>query len=148
MQLRSECKAIRAELSRASSGGRAGLVLTCTRRAGRCEGEGPRAVALAAAAGSASLSLNAPSPETNAHRHPGPGSALPGPSPPPPSTPHSQHTHEVPVTSEPITIVHMDEDVVVVNKPASIPPESLTGSVGPVGLGEGAARWELKSVTT
>uniref|UniRef100_A0A0K8SSM9 Pseudouridine synthase RsuA/RluA-like domain-containing protein n=1 Tax=Lygus hesperus TaxID=30085 RepID=A0A0K8SSM9_LYGHE len=31
------------------------------------------------------------------------------------------HRHEVPVTSEPITIVHMDEDVVVVNKPASIP---------------------------
>lgn len=29
--------------------------------------------------------------------------------------------HEVPVTSQPITIVHMDEDVVVVNKPASIP---------------------------
>ncbi|XP_063232751.1 uncharacterized protein LOC134536769 [Bacillus rossius redtenbacheri] len=31
------------------------------------------------------------------------------------------HRHEVPVTSEPITIVHMDEDLVVVNKPASIP---------------------------
>ncbi|KAJ8969189.1 hypothetical protein NQ317_010289 [Molorchus minor] len=31
------------------------------------------------------------------------------------------HRHEVPVTSQPITIVHMDEDVVVVNKPASIP---------------------------
>ncbi|XP_073824886.1 pseudouridylate synthase RPUSD2-like isoform X2 [Musca autumnalis] len=31
------------------------------------------------------------------------------------------HRHEVPVTSEPITIVHMDEDIVVVNKPASIP---------------------------
>lgn len=29
--------------------------------------------------------------------------------------------HEVPVTSDPITIVHMDEDIVVVNKPASIP---------------------------
>ncbi|VEN46444.1 unnamed protein product [Callosobruchus maculatus] len=31
------------------------------------------------------------------------------------------HRHEVPVTSQPITIVHLDEDVVVVNKPASIP---------------------------
>lgn len=31
------------------------------------------------------------------------------------------HRHEVPVTSDPITIVHVDEDVVVVNKPASIP---------------------------
>ncbi|XP_061394626.1 pseudouridylate synthase RPUSD2-like [Musca vetustissima] len=31
------------------------------------------------------------------------------------------HRHEVPVTSEPITIVHMDDDIVVVNKPASIP---------------------------
>ncbi|XP_046735586.1 RNA pseudouridylate synthase domain-containing protein 2-like isoform X2 [Diprion similis] len=31
------------------------------------------------------------------------------------------HRHEVPVTSEPITVVHMDEDLVVVNKPASIP---------------------------
>ncbi|XP_055921835.1 pseudouridylate synthase RPUSD2-like isoform X2 [Eupeodes corollae] len=31
------------------------------------------------------------------------------------------HRHEVPVTSQPITIVHMDEDIVVVNKPASIP---------------------------
>lgn len=31
------------------------------------------------------------------------------------------HRHEVPVTSQPVTIVHMDEDLVVVNKPASIP---------------------------
>ncbi|XP_026469887.1 RNA pseudouridylate synthase domain-containing protein 2-like [Ctenocephalides felis] len=31
------------------------------------------------------------------------------------------HRHEVPVTSQRIAIVHMDEDVVVVNKPASIP---------------------------
>ncbi|XP_044727224.1 RNA pseudouridylate synthase domain-containing protein 2-like isoform X4 [Chrysoperla carnea] len=31
------------------------------------------------------------------------------------------HRHEVPVTCQPITVVHMDEDVVVVNKPASIP---------------------------
>lgn len=31
------------------------------------------------------------------------------------------HRHEVPVTSQPITIVHMDDDIVVVNKPASIP---------------------------
>ncbi|XP_074025423.1 pseudouridylate synthase RPUSD2 isoform X5 [Leptinotarsa decemlineata] len=31
------------------------------------------------------------------------------------------HRHEVPVTSQPIAIVHMDEDIVVVNKPASIP---------------------------
>ncbi|XP_070133860.1 pseudouridylate synthase RPUSD2 isoform X2 [Drosophila bipectinata] len=31
------------------------------------------------------------------------------------------HRHEVPVTSQPIKIVHMDEDIVVVNKPASIP---------------------------
>ncbi|XP_025829384.1 uncharacterized protein C18B11.02c [Agrilus planipennis] len=31
------------------------------------------------------------------------------------------HRHEVPVTSDSITIVHLDEDVVVVNKPASIP---------------------------
>ncbi|KAL1513461.1 hypothetical protein ABEB36_002869 [Hypothenemus hampei] len=31
------------------------------------------------------------------------------------------HRHEVPVTCQAITIVHMDEDVVVVNKPASIP---------------------------
>lgn len=29
--------------------------------------------------------------------------------------------HEVPVTSDPIEVVHMDEDLVVVNKPASIP---------------------------
>ncbi|EDV32359.2 uncharacterized protein Dana_GF15796, isoform A [Drosophila ananassae] len=31
------------------------------------------------------------------------------------------HRHEVPVTSQPITIVYMDKDIVVVNKPASIP---------------------------
>ncbi|KAI8041891.1 hypothetical protein M5D96_003186 [Drosophila gunungcola] len=31
------------------------------------------------------------------------------------------HRHEVPVTCQPIKIVHMDEDIVVVNKPASIP---------------------------
>ena len=29
--------------------------------------------------------------------------------------------HEVPVTSEKIRIIHMDDDMVVVNKPASIP---------------------------
>ncbi|CAG7733055.1 unnamed protein product [Allacma fusca] len=31
------------------------------------------------------------------------------------------HRHEVPVTSDPIEVVHMDDDLVVVNKPASIP---------------------------
>ncbi|KAL7738931.1 hypothetical protein ACLKA6_016931 [Drosophila palustris] len=31
------------------------------------------------------------------------------------------HRHEVPVTSQPIQIVHMDEEILVVNKPASIP---------------------------
>ncbi|KAL7039563.1 hypothetical protein ACKWTF_000024 [Chironomus riparius] len=31
------------------------------------------------------------------------------------------HRHEVPVTSQPIAIVFMDDDIVVVNKPASIP---------------------------
>ncbi|XP_071447087.1 pseudouridylate synthase RPUSD2-like [Hetaerina americana] len=31
------------------------------------------------------------------------------------------HRHEVPVTAEPITIVHADKELVVVNKPASIP---------------------------
>ncbi|BFF94974.1 RNA pseudouridylate synthase domain-containing protein 2 [Drosophila madeirensis] len=31
------------------------------------------------------------------------------------------HRHEVPVTCHPIKIVHMNEDIVVVNKPASIP---------------------------
>ncbi|XP_013181230.1 PREDICTED: RNA pseudouridylate synthase domain-containing protein 2-like isoform X3 [Papilio xuthus] len=31
------------------------------------------------------------------------------------------HRHEVPVTSQPITLVHIDEEIVVVNKPASIP---------------------------
>ncbi|ALC39283.1 RluA-2 [Drosophila busckii] len=31
------------------------------------------------------------------------------------------HRHEVPVTAQPISIVHMDEHIVVVNKPASIP---------------------------
>ena len=31
------------------------------------------------------------------------------------------HRHEVPVSSEEIKIVHIDDDLVVVNKPASIP---------------------------
>nr|CAD7415476.1 unnamed protein product [Timema poppensis] len=31
------------------------------------------------------------------------------------------HRHEVPVTSESITIVHLDQDIVVVDKPSSIP---------------------------
>jgi len=31
------------------------------------------------------------------------------------------HRHEVPVTNQPITIVFMDDDIVVVNKPASMP---------------------------
>ncbi|ODM99685.1 RNA pseudouridylate synthase domain-containing protein 2 [Orchesella cincta] len=35
------------------------------------------------------------------------------------------HRHEVPVTSDPIEVVHMDEDLVVVNKPASIPTPVL-----------------------
>lgn len=35
------------------------------------------------------------------------------------------YRHEVPVTSQPITIVHMDDDIVVVNKPASIPVSGL-----------------------
>lgn len=34
--------------------------------------------------------------------------------------------HEVPVTSQPITIVYMDDDIVVVNKPASIPVSGLS----------------------
>lgn len=29
--------------------------------------------------------------------------------------------HEVPVSSEKIRLIHMDDDLVVVNKPASIP---------------------------
>ncbi|KAK3860022.1 hypothetical protein Pcinc_033895, partial [Petrolisthes cinctipes] len=31
------------------------------------------------------------------------------------------HRHEVPVTAEQIPLVHVDEDLVVVDKPASIP---------------------------
>ncbi|KRG03703.1 RNA pseudouridylate synthase domain-containing protein 2 isoform X1 [Drosophila mojavensis] len=31
------------------------------------------------------------------------------------------HRHEVPVTAQPISIVHIDDDILVVNKPASIP---------------------------
>jgi len=31
------------------------------------------------------------------------------------------HRHEVPVTGDPIEIIHLDKDVVVINKPASIP---------------------------
>jgi len=31
------------------------------------------------------------------------------------------HRHEVPVTSDKIDIIHMDEDIVVINKPSSIP---------------------------
>ena len=31
------------------------------------------------------------------------------------------HRHEVPVAATPITIVHEDEDFLVVNKPSSIP---------------------------
>lgn len=38
-----------------------------------------------------------------------------------PTKPCKCYRHEVPVTCHPITIVHMDEDIVVVNKPASIP---------------------------
>lgn len=37
--------------------------------------------------------------------------------------------HEVPVTSEPITIVHIDDDIVVVNKPASIPVSGLKTAI-------------------
>ena len=35
------------------------------------------------------------------------------------------HRHEVPVSSEEIKIVHIDDDLVVVNKPASIPVSDL-----------------------
>jgi 23S rRNA-/tRNA-specific pseudouridylate synthase len=34
---------------------------------------------------------------------------------------HRVHRHEPPVTSEPLDIIHMDQDLVVINKPASIP---------------------------
>lgn len=33
--------------------------------------------------------------------------------------------HEVPIAADPITIIHMDEDIVVVNKPASIPVSGI-----------------------
>lgn len=39
---------------------------------------------------------------------------------------HIFSRHEVPVTSQPITIVYMDDDIVVVNKPASIPVSGLS----------------------
>ncbi|KAI9793884.1 MAG: hypothetical protein M1816_007136 [Peltula sp. TS41687] len=34
---------------------------------------------------------------------------------------HTSHRHEPPVTAEPIGIVHEDEDLIVVNKPAGVP---------------------------
>eukprot|EP01135_Chromosphaera_perkinsii_P011095 Nk52_evm4s2340 gene=Nk52_evmTU4s2340 len=34
---------------------------------------------------------------------------------------HVIHRHEPPVSAEPIALIHVDEDVVVVNKPASVP---------------------------
>jgi tRNA pseudouridine32 synthase len=34
---------------------------------------------------------------------------------------HVCHRHEPPVTAQPIEILHQDADVVVVNKPASVP---------------------------
>ncbi|XP_074646356.1 uncharacterized protein LOC141902498 [Tubulanus polymorphus] len=34
---------------------------------------------------------------------------------------HTLHRHEVPVTAEPIKIIHADDDVVIINKPSSIP---------------------------
>lgn len=34
---------------------------------------------------------------------------------------HRVHRHEPPVTSQPLTLLHVDEGLVVVNKPASIP---------------------------
>lgn len=37
----------------------------------------------------------------------------------------SFNRHEVPVTSQPIKIVHIDDDILVVNKPASIPVISI-----------------------
>lgn len=33
--------------------------------------------------------------------------------------------HEVPIAADPISIIHMDEDIVVVNKPASIPVSGI-----------------------
>ncbi len=34
---------------------------------------------------------------------------------------HLVHRHEPPVTSRPLTIVHMDQELVVIDKPPSIP---------------------------
>ena len=44
------------------------------------------------------------------------------------------HRHEVPVSSEEIKIVHIDDDLVVVNKPASIPVSDLAcfSALGPL----------------
>jgi tRNA pseudouridine synthase 9 len=34
---------------------------------------------------------------------------------------HTTHRHEPPVTAEPITVIHEDEDMVVINKPSGVP---------------------------
>lgn len=34
---------------------------------------------------------------------------------------HTQHRHEPPVTADPIGVVHEDEDLIVINKPAGVP---------------------------
>lgn len=34
---------------------------------------------------------------------------------------HTSHRHEPPVTSKPVQIVHQDEDLIVINKPAGVP---------------------------
>ena len=34
---------------------------------------------------------------------------------------HRVHRHEPPVTAQPLTIVHQDDDIIAINKPSSIP---------------------------
>ena len=45
---------------------------------------------------------------------------------------HRVHRHEPPVTAAPLNIIHQDEDLVVLDKPASIPVSSCIIMVQPL----------------
>ena len=55
---------------------------------------------------------------------------------------HRVHRHEPPVTAQPLSLLHVDEELVVVDKPASIPVSGGGGEIEGWREGEGDGRRE------
>ena len=54
---------------------------------------------------------------------------------------HQVHRHEPPVTAQPLSLLHVDEELVVVDKPASIPVSGGGGGGGGKGREGGSLHY-------